>query len=75
MSRIPNDPTLEQALALGGTRVATYAHPHCRCQKPKPLPPRVPAELVAWKAEHGNPREHCYAKKDCPMHTGTAGGV
>lgn len=80
MSRTPQvDATLEQALSLGGTRVATFAQPDCRCQQPKPALPRYdvdyPAAIAAWRAEHGSPRATHYAKKDCPMHKGTAGGA
>lgn len=71
--------TLEQALAYDGgppPRVATTAHPDCRCGKPKPaLPEPVDGDyqawreqLAAWTAEHGSSFVSHYDRRSCPQH-------
>ncbi len=80
MKTPPTDASLAAALALGGTRVATLAHPHCRCGKPKPpLPPEPPIDddpafrdWLALRQEYGT---GVYRRQDCPVHDGTAGGA
>ena len=68
MTGPPHDASLEQALALGGTRKATAAHPDCICGKPNPnlhgwqLASQDGLEVLVW-AQSGT-----YGSDDCPQH-------
>ena len=68
MTRRPPDASLKQALALGGTRRATAAHPDCICGKPNPkaygwqLASQDGREMLVW-AQSGT-----YRSADCPQH-------
>lgn len=89
MSDIPTDASIEQALALGGTRVASLAHPSCRCGKPKPpLPPEPPIvdadgkyvgasdpAFREWLLLRREWGSGVYGRRDCPVHVGTGGGA
>lgn len=81
------DPTLAEALVLGGTRIATAAHPLCICGRPytptcriclaKPNKP-CRADYFDPKvlsgpglAERHGRRTERATKRQCPMHRGT----
>lgn len=65
------------AVAAGWGREPTYAHPACRCGRPKPPLPKytdAAAYMVAlreWTSEHGPTRDPRYQRQDCPMHRRT----
>ena len=85
----PTDASLEQALALGGSRVGSLAHPGCICGRRKPpLPPAPPiVDGSGLYGKQGDPafREWLllrraygtgvYGRRDCPVHAGTGGGA
>ena len=89
MSDPPTDASLEDALALGGSRVGSLAHPGCLCGRRKPpLPPGPPIvdedgvyvgatdpAFREWLTLRREWDTGVYGRRDCPVHAGTAGGA
>ena len=66
MTRPPHDASLEQALALGGTRKATAAHPDCICGKFNPDGDEL--RLVTLGIFTVWTQGGTYRPADCPQH-------